>query len=68
MNLSMKQKRFTDKDNRLTVAKGVGWGRDELGIGVSRCKLLYIEWINNKILLYSTGNYIQYPVINHNGK
>ena len=28
----------------------------------------YIEWINNKVLLYSTGNYIQYPVINHNGK
>ena len=26
-----------------------------------------IEWIN-KVLLYSTGNYIQYPVINHNGK
>ena len=24
--------------------------------------------INNKVLLYSTGNYIQYPVINHNGK
>ena len=35
---------------------------------VSKCKLLYIEWINNKVLLYSTGNYIQYPVINHNGK
>ena len=24
--------------------------------------------INNKVLLYSTGNYIQYSVINHNGK
>ena len=23
---------------------------------------------NNKVLLYSTGNYIQYPVINHSGK
>ena len=34
--------------------------------GVSRCKLLYIEWINNKVLVYSTGNYIQYSVINHN--
>ena len=22
---------------------------------------LYIGWINNKVLLYSTGNYIQYP-------
>ena len=23
---------------------------------------------SNKVLLYSTGNYIQYPVINRNGK
>ena len=29
---------------------------------------LYIEWINNKVLLYSTENYIQYPMVNHNGK
>ena len=36
--------------------------------GISRCKLLYIEWINNKEILCSTGNYIQYLVINHNGK
>ena len=28
----------------------------------------YIEWINNKILLYGTGNYIQYAVINCNEK
>ena len=40
----------------------------EWEVGVSRCKLLYIEWINNKVLLYSTENYIQYPMINHNGK
>ena len=35
--------------------------------GVNRSKVLRIEWIN-KDLLSSTGNYIQYPVINHNGK
>ena len=40
----------------------------EWEIGVSRCKLLHIEWINNKVLLYSTGSSIQYPEINHNGK
>ena len=40
----------------------------EWEFGVSRCKFLHIEWINNKVLLYSTENYIQYPVINHNGK
>ena len=40
----------------------------EREFGVSRCKLLYIYWINNEVLLYSTGIYSQYPVINHNGK
>ena len=37
-------------------------------VGVSRCKLLHIEWINNKVLLYSTGSYIQYLVVKRNGK
>ena len=37
--------------------------------GISRCKLLDIlGWINNKVLLYDTGNYIQSLVINHYGK
>ena len=40
----------------------------EWEVGVSRCKLLYMEWINNKVLQYSTGNYIQYPMINHTEK
>ena len=35
--------------------------------GAGRGELLYIEWINKMTLLYSTGNYIQYPVINCNG-
>ena len=26
------------------------------------------EWMNNQVLLYSTENYIQYSMINHNGK
>ena len=42
---------------------GMDW---EFGVG--RYKLLYTEWINHKALLNSTGNYIQYPIINHNGK
>ena len=42
--------------------RGMDW---EFGVG--RCKLLHLEWIN-KVLLYSTGNYTQYPGINHNGK
>ena len=43
-------------------------GRKDGEFRISRSKLLHIGWINNKVLLYSTGNYIQYPVINHNGK
>ena len=43
-------------------------GGMEWEFGISRCKLVYIGWINNKFLLYSTENYIQYPVINHHGK
>ena len=42
-------------------------GKDQ-EFGISRCKLLYIGWINNKVLLYSTGNYIPLPIINHNGR
>ena len=61
--------RLTDIENRLVFAKGEGGGRGtEWEFGVSRCKLLHLEWINNKVLLYSTGNYIQSPGINHNGK
>ena len=36
--------------------------------GISRFKLSYIEWINIMILLYSTGNYVQYLAKDHNGK
>ena len=61
--------RLTDIENRLVVAKGEGVGRGmEWEFGISRCKLLYIGWINNKVLLYNTENYFQYPMINHNEK
>ena len=46
-------------ENRLVIAKeereGVGMDWE---FGVSRCKLLHLEWISNEILLYSSGNYI----------
>ena len=43
-------------------------GGVEWEVGLSRCKLLDLGWINNKVPPESTGNYIQYLVINHNGK
>ena len=36
--------------------------------GVSTCKLLHLEWISNGVLLYSTGNNVQSPGIEHDGK
>ena len=48
-----------DIENR---EKGRGRGMDwEFGVG--RCKVLHLERINNKLLMYSRGNYIQYTVI-----
>jgi len=29
---------------------------------------VYTAWIDRKVLLHSTGNYTQYPVINRNGE
>ena len=52
---------------RLAVAKAEGRGEERIEFGVSRCKLAYTGWINNKVLLGNTEDYIQYPVINHNG-
>ena len=40
----------------------------EWEVGVSRYKLLYMEWMNNKVLLYSRETHMQYPMIKHNGK
>ena len=43
------------------------WGRKDWEFETSKCKLLYTEWINNKVPPYSTGNYVQDTVINHDG-
>ena len=69
MNLSIKQKEtHRHREQTCDCQGGEGVGRDGIRVWVSRCKLKYTKWIN-KALLYSTRNYyIQYPVINHNGK
>ena len=66
----MKQKQNHRHREQTEGCQGWGWGGRgmEWEVGISRCKLLYIERINNKVLLCSTENYIQYPVINHNRK
>ena len=47
------------------MVSGVGMEQEA---GVSRCKLAIYRMDKQQVLLYSTENYIQYPVINHNGK
>ena len=68
INLSMKRKQIHRHREQTCGCQGGGGGRGGLDweFGTSRCKLLYIERVNNKVLLYSTGNYIQYLMINHN--
>ena len=66
MNLSTKQKQTHRHREQICGcqerggAKGIDWE-----FGVSICKLLHLEWISNKALLYSTRNYIQSPGIDH---
>ena len=45
-----------------------GWGGLNWEFGVSRCQLIYIEWVNRKVLLHCTGNCIQYPGVSSDGK
>ena len=63
MNLPMKQKQTYRQSIDLWLTRRVRGGI-EWKSGASRCKLLYTGWIN-RVLMYSTENYIQYPVINH---
>ena len=61
--------RLTDIEIRLVVAKWEGGRRGmDWEFGVVRCKLLHLEWTNNKVLLYNTEKFIQSAWINYNGK
>ena len=43
---------------------GEGWGQGIVReFGIDMYTLLCLTWITSKVLLYSTGNYIQNPVI-----
>ena len=70
MNLSMKQKQTHKHREQICGCQGRGGvGEGQIwSLGLADANYLYLEWINNKVLHYSTGNYIQYAVIHHNGK
>ena len=64
MNSSMKEKQTHRHREQTCGCQGEGGEGMDWEFGISRGKLLCIGWINNK----GIGNYIQYPVTNHNGK
>ena len=68
MNLFTKQKQ-THRHRKQTYSyqRGKIWGRDKLGVWDWQVQTT-IHKINNKDLLYSIGNNIQYLIINYNGK
>ena len=66
--------RIRDVGKRRVVPKGKEESRRQSfyppptwEFGIRRCKLIHTEGINNKVLLYNTEDYIQYPMIKHNG-
>ena len=62
MNIFTKQK-HTDLENQLMVTREEVW--EEMivrDLGIDMYTLLYLKWITNKDLLYSTGNPAQYYV------
>ena len=67
-NLSMKQKQnHGHREQTCGYQEGGKPGEGRMGsLGLADANYLHLE--ANKVLLYSTRNYIQYPVTNHNGK
>ena len=67
MNLFTKQKQTHRHRKQTMVTKGERRGRDKLGVWEQQIHTTIYK-INNKDLLYSTGNYTQYFVITCMGK
>ena len=56
INLFTNRNRLTDLDNGFMVTRRGGIVRE---FGINMYTLLYLKWITNKDLLYSTGNSAQ---------
>ena len=65
MNLFTKQKQTHRLREQTYGYQGEGWeGGIVREFGIDMYTLLYLKWITNKDLLYSTGNSAQYYVTN----
>ena len=66
MNLPTKQKQTHRHREQTCGCQGRGGGGWIGSLGLVDAN--YYLWMDNKVLLHSTGNYIQCPGINHNRK
>ena len=66
MNLSTKKKQtLGHREQTGGGQRGGGGDGMDWEFGVSRCKILHLEWISSEVLLYSTGNYSQSFMTEH---
>ena len=56
MNLLTKQKHSQTQELTVTRGKNEERGQIDWEFGIDRYTLVYLKWITNKDLLYSTGN------------
>ena len=69
INLSTEKKQTHGHEEQTCGCQGEGRGSGmNWAFWVSRYKLLHLPWISNEVLLNSTGNSIQSPGIEHNGR
>ena len=65
MNLTRKHKQIQILKTNIFTKEKRGWEAINQDFGINTYKLVYIKQIKKK---QNMENYIQYPVINHNGK
>ena len=55
-------------EKKLLVTNGGREGNRYRGVQDLQIQATIYKTVNNKVLVYSTGSYMQYHVIKHNGK
>ena len=58
-NYSVQEIDSQTQENDLKAARGKGWRGKDRESGMDRYTRLYLKWITNKDLLYSSGNTAQ---------
>ena len=69
MNLPMKQKQIhRHREQTSSFQEGKDYGRDGVGGWGQQMQTTIYRMDKKQVLLYSTKNYIQYPMISHHGQ